>query len=129
MIFIYLFEDDKRYIKEVYPLFKQAESQKISLATSIISVIETLSPSKYATDPEIKSEILQFFQETKGLTVSFINWEIAQKSASLRQENKSLRVPDSIQLATAITSNATIFVTNDSKLANLSIPGLKIRSL
>lgn len=129
MIFIYLFEDDERYIKYIYPLFKQAELHKISLVTSIISVIETLSPVRYITDQYTRTEVLQFFQDSEWLTVHFIDWEIATEAARLRRENKYLRVPDSIQLATALKIQATAFITNDIKLAKLSFPQLQIRRL
>ena len=129
MIFIYLFEDDKRYIEEIYPLFKQAEAQKINLLTSIISVIEVLSPAKFITDQTARTEILRFFQETKGLAVSLIDWEIASEAARLRSENKYLRVPDSIQIATALINHAATFITNDNKLARLKIPSLNLISL
>jgi predicted nucleic acid-binding protein len=44
---------------------------------------------------------------------------IAEEAAALRARH-NLRTPDSIQLATAIRSGASWFLTNDAALANLS---------
>lgn len=129
MNFIYLFEQDKRFSTRILDLFHQMESGKISVITSIISVVETLSPPKYITNEHTQSEISRFFQESVGLAVYPLNWEISFESARLRRENKFLKTPDSVQLATALINKADVFITNDQKLTGLKISGLKISSL
>lgn len=129
MIFIYLFEDDTRFIDEVHPILKNAERGKGSLITSIISVAETLSPAKYLVDEVTPKKIQQFFSETQGLTIYPVDWNIAVEAAILRQKHRFLKTPDAIQLATAIVHKADIFITNDAKLKTLSLPGLTIQTL
>lgn len=129
MIFIYLFEDDIRFIDKVHPILKNAERGGSSLITSVISVAETLSPSKYLSDNITPVKIQRFFHETQGLTVFPIDWNIAVEAAHLRCKNRFLKTPDSIQLATAMIHHADIFITNDVKLKNLSLPGISIRTL
>jgi len=126
MIFIYLFEKDDRYIHTIKPLFHQIETHKISGVTSTVSVIETLSPPKYQKDAHLNSEISRFFQETPGLMVYPVSWEISLEAARLRRTYPRLRTPDAIQLATAIITKADIFFTNDAKIKTLSIPDIKI---
>ena len=128
MIFIYLFEADQRYITYVEKLFRQIESGKISACTSIISVIETLSAPKFKADKDTLIELTRFFQETPGLTVLPVSWEIAEKAAMLRRQNIYLRTPDALQLATALVQNATTFVTNDLQLKKLKVPGIAIKT-
>ncbi len=128
MIFIYLFEADERFFTQVSELFDGIESEKNKAVTSIISVAETLSPEKYKDRSDLLTEISGFFRETNGLTVVLVDWEIGQKAAELRRENKGLRTPDAIQIATAMVSGAEIFITNDLKLRKMKtkIGGIKI---
>ncbi len=129
MVFIYYFETDPRYIKFVDQLFSQIESGESQATTSIISLIETLSPSKYIEDTITRNKIEYFFRHALNLSVIPIEWEIATESARLRRENHTLKTPDSIQLATALTHHADAFITNDNRLKGLSFPKLKILSL
>lgn len=126
MCFIYHFEQTQPYFQRVENLLSHAQTGKSQIVTSIISVLETLSSPKYSTQPEVVKEINLFFAETGYIGVFGVDWEIAQEAARLRRENKSLRTPDSIQLATALTHQANIIVTNDARLKKFSLPGLKI---
>lgn len=129
MIFIYLFEADERFYEKTQSIFDQIESGEISAVTSEMSVIEVLSPEKYIKSDELRGEITRFFQESDGLGVLPVNREIALIAASLRRENKSLRTPDAIQLATAAVSGAGLFITNDRKLQKVKVGSMKIRIL
>lgn len=96
---------------------------------AIISMIETLSAPKYLRMSEIVSEIERFFRETENLKVYGLESEIASEASRLRRNNRTLRTPDSIQLATAIVGGADVFVTNDIKLRMLKLGKLKVRVL
>jgi len=126
MIFIYLFEEDPRYIKSVEPIFRQIESGQTKCITSVISVIESLSPSKYQESPVTVTQISRFFRETPNLEVYPVNLEIAEAAAELRRNFQILKTPDSVQLATAIIHGAKSFMTNDDKITRLKIPNIKI---
>ncbi len=125
MVFIYLFEEDSRYIKKVNRLFKQIEKGDLSAVTSIITTLEVLSAPKLERDQDKLLAFARFFQKTPNLTVYDVNWEIMEKAASLRRENPHLRTPDSLQIATAIISGSKTFITNDEKLINLKTESLK----
>lgn len=129
MCFIYHFEQTQPYFQRVEKLLSHAQTGKSQIVTSIISVLETLSAPKYSLQPEVVKEVNLFFAETGYVSVFGIDWEIAQEAARLRRENKFLRTPDSIQLATALIHQANIFITNDTRLKKLSLPGLKILPL
>lgn len=129
MVFIYHFDRVEPYFTHTTKLFTKAQRGEYEVVTSLISVIEALSFRDYRLSPEIIKEINIYFQEAKYLHVVEVNWDIAQKAATLRREYKHLRTPDAIQLATAIVSQANIFITNDTKLKTLSLPGLTIKTL
>lgn len=126
MIFIYLFEYDLRYINKTKPLFEKIESGKIKGVTSVISLLETLSAPKLKGEKE-KSDIFErFFYETPNLKTVEVDRDVAVKASIIRQENQKLRTPDSIQIATALYSDADYFLTNDINLKKVKIPPLKI---
>ena len=126
MIFIYLFEYDLRYINKIKPLFDRIESKKIKGVTSVISLLETLSAPKLKDDKEKADIFERFFYETPNLKTVEINKDVAVKASTIRQENRNIRTPDSLQLATAVYSDADYFLTNDIDLKKVKIPFLKI---
>ncbi len=126
MIFIYLFEEDERFIKKIRPLFENIERGLFSAVTSIITPLEVLSAQKLEKDHYRRLAFSRFFQKTPNLTIYDINWEIMEIAADLRRKNPYIRTPDSLQIATAITAGVTVFITNDKKLINLKTESLKI---
>lgn len=129
MTFIYHFDRVEPYFAHTTELFTKAQHGDYEIITSLISVIETLSPTAYRHSPELIKEINIYFKEAHYLHIVDVTWDIAQEAARLRREYKYLRTPDAIQLATAIVHNADLFVTNDMKLKNFSLPGLTIQAL
>ena len=130
MLFIYLLDfTDSHFHALAKSLFSHFETHRIKSITSIVSVLETLSSPTFQNKPEKIGEYSLFFQKLAGLSVFDVDWEIALQAATLRRENPHLKTPDSIQLATALTHHADIFITNDNRLKGLSLPSLKILPL
>ena len=125
MIFIYLFEEDSRYIKKIRPLFENIENGKITAFTSIITPLEVLSVAKLEKDSDRLLAFNRFFQKTPNLTIIDVNWEVMEKAADLRRKNAHLRTPDALQIATAIIAGAKVFITNDEKLIKAKTESLK----
>jgi predicted nucleic acid-binding protein len=74
---------------------------------------------------EYRSILLQ----SPALTAIPLDEGIAEEAAGLRARH-NLRTPDAIQIATAIRSGASWFLTNDADLANVSeIPVLVLKQL
>lgn len=113
-IFIYHYQNSPHFFSETNLFFSKLAEGEISAITSIITLIELLS--FHAKDTKIK-EIQDAFHSTPRLTVIEVNQEIALEAAKIRRTYK-IRLPDAIQLATAIYGKADIFITNDSKLQN-----------
>lgn len=126
MIFIYLFEEDERFINKVKPLFKAIEKGNLKGVTSIVSPLEVLSAPKLEKELEKKNAFARFFQKTPNVTVHPLSWEIMEKAAGLRRKNTSLKAPDAIQLATAIEAKSRLYITNDKKLKKIRIKSLTI---
>jgi len=119
MFFIYLFENNKKYFSIVKEFFDLLEKEKITMITSIISPIEIISTSIMEDYPEKQRLYIGFFKKVKNLKVKEIGWDLVEKVGALRRKY-NLRTPDAIQLATAIDSQAKIFMTNDTKFKKIT---------
>ena len=92
------------------------------LLTSVIVRMELLS-KRNMTDGE-KQDILKFLD---ALMVVPLNDAIEQKAIDVRSTT-SLKLPDSIIVATAIVLDA-ILLTDDTELLALSLPGLRTQKV
>ena len=129
MIFIYHFEQTPAFFEPVRKILSAARKGEYKLITSIVAVVEALSAPGYSQLSEVVSGIKTFFLETEFLEVIDLGEQIAFETARLRRENKFLRTPDAIQLATAIVGGADVFITNDRKLKGLKLGSLKVRMI
>lgn len=122
MVFIYLIEQTEPYFSLCKKIAFLGESGEAKIISSVIVILECLSPAKYVSHPEIQTEILSFFENAPGLTIFSVDKNVCLEASRLRRENPGLKTPDSIQLATALINKADIFITNDDKLAKLKLP-------
>ena len=87
--------------------------------TSFVTLIEVLVHPLRESRPELAEEYRDILLRSPALTAIPLDEGIAEAAAELRARH-NLRTPDAIQIATAIRSGASWFLTNDAGLANLS---------
>lgn len=130
MVFIYYLDStDKRLHEASRALINQVIEGEVSAITSHVSVIETLSPGRYARDLDRLEAYSLFFHNTPNLTVYPVDWDVSLEAARLRRQFAALRTPDAIQLATALVHGAARFITHDIRLTKLTDLPLKISLL
>lgn len=123
---IYFIEEHPIYSKVVEPFFQAVEHGDITVVTSIVTLLEALvHPIKNANE-ELAQKYRELLFNSEGLTTITLSQEIAEEAARLRASH-NIRTPDAIQIATAITENASFFLTNDIHLP--SLPMLKTLAL
>lgn len=118
-VFVYAVEAHAKYIGLVTPIFHWIQAPSGSAVTSTITMTEALvRPYRLSNLPLVK--------EFHALLVSYphLHWiaptlEIADRAAHIRADH-NLKTPDAIQAATAILSNVTGFVSNDSIFRRLT---------
>jgi predicted nucleic acid-binding protein len=113
MIFIYFFEEDENYFECVYEIFKMIEEGKLKACTSVVSFLEIMVGVYKSGEDETK--YIKALQTLPNFEIIDLNQEISIISAKIRAKYK-FKVPDSILLATSITSNCDVFLTNDEEL-------------
>jgi predicted nucleic acid-binding protein len=115
IVFIYHFEDNKRYAPVSEILFEAWENGTHRGVTSIITLLEVLvkpkSDDNYDAVRDYKDLLLTF----PNLDVFAVGVEHADVASDIRARY-GIRTPDAIQIATAMLGGATALVTNDDQL-------------
>ncbi|MEX2028145.1 MAG: PIN domain-containing protein [Candidatus Curtissbacteria bacterium] len=111
-IFIYHFHEYPKLTDLADVIFVNLADNKLKAVTSLITLIELLS---FKTPEPAINELKNAFYSTPNLSVLTIEQDIAMEAARIRRVY-GFRLPDSIQLATALIGKAQAFVTNDQQL-------------
>jgi predicted nucleic acid-binding protein len=115
---IYYIEEHPAFLAKIKPFFEAAERGEFRVVTSYVTLIEVLVHPLREGRPELAEEYRSILLQSPALTAVSLDEGIAEESAGLRARH-NIRTPDAIQLATAIRSGASWFLTNDAELANL----------
>ena len=120
-IFIYYIEKSTKYFDLLDKLFKKSKLQAdlLKITTSIITLIEVLTKPLAENQEHLANKYRDILLNSSNTYILELNNDIAEKSAVLKSKYKFLKTPDAIQLATAIYSNADLFLSNDKKLQNI----------
>jgi len=106
---IYHLEDNARFAYRFGGLFEAAAAGRVSIAITTITLAEVLTgPYRHGRDAlakQMEAALIEF-------AVHPLSNAIAVEAARLRQRYR-LRLPDAIQLATALQINAFALVTHD----------------
>jgi predicted nucleic acid-binding protein len=121
--FIYLWERNPAYLALSQTLFNHLKQPQVQGFTSIITLIEVcVQPQRQG-----RLELVRIYQQallhSKQITTVFVDVSIAQRAMALRAQYH-IRVPDALQIATALESEATALFTNDRRLSK--IPDLQV---
>jgi len=118
MLFIYSMEARRPYIPFLRSIFYYIERGLTKGVTSIITLIEVLI--KPLKDQNIKAvkDYKFLLNNFPNLRMVNIDPKLAEKGAELRARY-GIRIPDALQLASAIENQATIFLSNDYNLKKI----------
>ena len=121
-LFIYLFEDYGELSERVANLRERMLARNDQLYTSTLTLGELLVRPLEAGDAERAWR----YEQVLASTAVLIPFEAAaaRTYASLRRDRK-IRAPDGIQLACAAQARADLFITNDDRLCDKTIPGIQ----
>ena len=107
------------FLPIVDPLFSATANGRLTLLTSMITLIEVLShPMRHGHDA-LADQYRDILLASPGLRVEPVSAAVAEQAARLRATH-GLRTPDAVQAATALCAGARVFVTNDARLSVLS---------
>jgi predicted nucleic acid-binding protein len=126
MLFIYLLEANPVYEERVRRLHEGMLRRGDFLCTSIFTVGEVLTGPRKRNDTAGVSGIKAFFG-SKNIEILPFTIEAADRYSMIRAGTRVSQA-DGIHLAVAAASGVDLFITNDGKLRELKIPGIRFFS-
>ena len=118
--FIYVLESHPQFADQFVGLFEAAAVGQLTIALSTITLAEVLTGPHKAGQTALAK---RFEKALSHYSVIPVSTPIAVMAAQLRAQYR-LRLPDAIQLATALDIGASAFVTHDrdfSKVTGIAI--------
>ena len=125
-VFIYFMESDPTWLPVVRPLFAAAGAGGAALVTSSLTLLEVLVIPYRSGDLALAERYEALLSRSRGLTLVEMGRPILKAAAQLRARY-GIKTPDSLQIAAALATRCTSFLTNDRKIPD--IPGLPIVQL
>lgn len=113
---IYFIEENPIWLPAVQPFFEALDRGLFQAVTSTLTITEVLVHPLRRLQGDLAEQYRQILLGARNLTTVPVTAAIAEQAAALRAHH-NLRVPDAIQLATAMHTGATSFVTNDKDLS------------
>lgn len=117
-IFIYLMEQHPRYLPLLRPVFERIDRGELLAVTSSLTLLETLIVPYRNGDRELARRYEDILTNGRGLTLLPTDLPLVRLAAEIRAAT-SVRTPDALQLAAALTGECTVFLTNDRRLPPL----------
>lgn len=114
-VFIYLFEEDTRFLSAVRTILKPIEHGTRSGVFSCIGMIELLTGPKMNQRYDLAFQYRDFLSGFPNLALCGISEDVIERASDFRARYK-LHTPDAIHLATTECEGADIFITNDRAL-------------
>jgi predicted nucleic acid-binding protein len=121
-LFIYLFEKNVEWAPRVVEFRQRMRHRRDELLTSCLTVGEVLTKPKELGNTTLEKAYLHFFSGGSIELVTF-GLDAAKHYGGIRSRER-VRPADAVQLACAAAAGTDLFVTNDSRLSKLVVPGV-----
>ena len=116
MVLVYLINNEESYVDAVKKRLNSAKE----VILSCMGMGEILAGFALKNDKNGKLKFLAFIETYRKLSVVGFGKQEALIFAELRAKYPSLKPPDAIHLATAISAKADVFLSNDKKLMGIT---------
>lgn len=123
VVFIYFIEEHPRFLPVVAPVFSAVASARLPAITSGVTLLETLVIPYRSGNTALAARYEALLTRSRGIRFVDLDRRLLRSAAHLRALF-SVRPPDALQLAAALNSGCTVYLTNDRALPR--IPGLEI---
>ena len=122
MLWVYFFEQNPQFLPITRALLLRSHAANHRFLSSYLILAEVLVVPKRNRDAFTAARYRRFFQSSQ-VTMLPLSFDAAERFADIRA---SLRVKpaDALHLALAASAGADYFVTTDTRLHSLTIPGI-----
>jgi predicted nucleic acid-binding protein len=125
-VFIYLIEEETRFLPHILPLFMAADQGDRVLVTSALTLLEVLVVPYRAGNRQLAERYERLLTSSRGVRMVELTRDQLRAAAQLRAAT-GLKTPDALQLVAALGAGCKTFVTNDRRLPSIS--GLQVIQL
>ena len=123
MLFIYLLEDHPEFAGRTRQILDRSYHRGDSLFTSYLVLGELMAGAERFSSPQTASEITRIIREMGFSLLSFDEGAVTPFGV-LRSKQK-VKIPDAIHLACASSAGIDLYLTGDSGLFRLDVPGIQ----
>jgi predicted nucleic acid-binding protein len=121
-LFIYLLEGSGDLFHHTQQVLVRMAARKDELIASTLTLGEVLAKPLQLGQKDIAVRYERFLNSPGVQLVSF-DRDAARIFARIRTD-RTIRPPDAIQLSCAASAGASLFITNDSRLSQKTVPGV-----
>lgn len=125
-VFIYFIEENERFLPAIAPLFEAADSGKLQLVVSALTLLEVLVVPYRAGDAALAQRYEAVLTRSRGVRMIDLMRDHLRLAARLRAAT-GVATPDALQLAASVAAGCSAFLTSDRRLP--AVPGLRIVQL
>ena len=125
-VFIYFIEENERFLPAIAPVFGAADSGKLQLVVSALTLLEVLVVPYRAGDAALAQRYEAVLTRSRGVRMIDLTRDHLRLAAQLRAAT-GVATPDALQLAGSLAAGCSAFLTNDRRLP--TVPGLRIVQL
>ncbi|HVH88368.1 MAG TPA: PIN domain-containing protein [Terriglobales bacterium] len=128
VIFIYFIEENPRYLPLIKAFFQEVAAGQKEAVTSALTLLEVLVIPYRSGDHALAERYEALLTRSRGIRIIDISRDLLRGAAQLRAAT-GVKVPDSLQVVSALTAGCTAFLTNDRDLPKVAgIRVLQLRS-
>ncbi len=109
---IYLLEDHPRFAEEFVPLFQQIEAGRILAVISPVTIAEVVAGPLSSGNEILAERYFKVLTSGPNWTVQELTAELSSLAARIRIRY-GLKLPDAIQVATAVQTGSSALITHD----------------
>lgn len=122
-LFIYLFEDTAGPRgTRTQEIFEGLSRRRDTVMTSTLTLGEVLVKPIRTGDRALEAKYKSLLREPEVKVLAFDR--AAGEIFALIRQDRSIKAPDAIQLATAAAAGCDLFITNDDRLTFVRVPGI-----
>ena len=116
---IYFIENHPQFSDIVEVFIEQLDQGNIQGIISPVTIAECLVNPLKNKDQKLQQDFVDFMLRQKSIRLKETDVNISIKAAQITA-NYNLKLPDALQVATAIIAGCDSFLTNDKKLSRIS---------
>lgn len=115
---IYLLEDHPKYAERFAPVFERAAAGRYEIVVSTVTLAEVLVGPLRLGDETLAERYRAALSEAPGWSLVELTPAIALRAARIRARTR-MKLPDAIQLATALETACVALVTHDRDFSGM----------